>query len=64
MISNKDKTEQEEVMAEVIQYLMNKHFPGWDSRADEFDTFAEYTDWVGRCVDSIIILPEHLRRDQ
>ena len=56
-------TSDEKLAHEVITYLMHKHFPGWDKRGREFETFAEYTDWVERCLDSIIIYQD-TRRDQ
>lgn len=55
--------EEEIASAEVVTYLMHKHFPGWDRRATEFETFVEYTDWVEQCLDCII-LQSNTRRDQ
>ena len=57
-------SDEEEIATEVIKYLMHKHFPGWDRRSGEFDTFEEYSDWVGNCIDSIIIAPDDIRMDQ
>jgi hypothetical protein len=63
MTSKEDITKLEESMTEVITDLMNKHFPGWDKKTDEFKTFQDYCNWVERCIDSIIILPEDSRSD-
>ena len=54
----------EEEMAKIVHTLMDKHFPGWENRVGEFSTFQEYSDWVGGCIDSIIILPDDIRMDQ
>lgn len=51
-------------MEDIIHTLLDKHFPGWDTRSEEFDTFKEYSDWVSGCLDSIIISPEDIRMDQ
>jgi hypothetical protein len=59
-----DKSRAMNEMAQVVHALMDKHFPGWDKRAGEFSTFQEYSDWVGKCIDSIIIEPDEIRKDQ
>jgi hypothetical protein len=58
------KSPLEREMADIVHSLMDKHFPGWDKRAGEFATFQEYSDWVGNCIDSIIIAPDDIRMDQ